>query len=63
VMEAGGFDYSRANLEAVRVIRNEKGRLEHYILDLRAVLEGREPRLFYLKPSDILYVPEKFNWF
>jgi polysaccharide export outer membrane protein len=63
IMEAGGFDAARANLEAVRVIRNEAGTMKHYTLNLRAVLTGRETKPFYLKPSDIVVVPEKFNWF
>lgn len=63
IMEAGGFDQTRANLEAVRVIRNEGGAMKHYTLNLRAVLAGKETKPFYLKPSDIVVVPEKFNWF
>ncbi len=63
IMEAGGFDAARANLEAVRVIRNEAGTMKHYTLNLRAVLTGKETKPFYLKPSDIVVVPEKFNWF
>ncbi len=63
IMEAGGFDQARANLEAVRVIRNEADGMKHYTLNLRAVLAGKETKPFYLKPSDIVVVPEKFNWF
>jgi hypothetical protein len=25
--------------------------------------QGQEPEQFALKPADIIYVPEKFNWF
>jgi polysaccharide export outer membrane protein len=63
IMEAGGFDYAKANLKAVRVIRQEEGRVKNYSINLRLVLEGQQTELFYLKPSDIVYVPERFSWF
>ena len=63
IMEAGGFDNAKANIEAIVVIRNEGGKTRNYILNLRLVLEGKQSEPFYLKPSDIVYVPEKFSWF
>lgn len=63
VMEAGGFNYTTANLKDVRVIRNENGVMKKYSLNLKLVLEGRESRPFYLQPSDIVYVPERFSFF
>lgn len=63
VMEAGGFDYTRANLKSVKVLRNINGQIEHFKLNLANVLQGDETETFYLRPQDILYVPEKFNWF
>ena len=63
IMEAGGFDYTKANLKAVRVIRHEKDRVENYTLNLKLVLEGKAHKSFYLKPSDIVFVPERFSWF
>jgi polysaccharide biosynthesis/export protein len=63
IMEAGGFDYAKANLKAVRVIRHENGRTEHHTLNLKGVLQGDESEQFDLKPSDIIYVPERFSWF
>jgi polysaccharide export outer membrane protein len=63
IMEAGGFDYTRANLKAVRVLRNNKGRVDNIKLNLKRILEGVDTEPFYLKPSDIIYVPEKFSWF
>jgi polysaccharide biosynthesis/export protein len=63
IMEAGGFDYGKANLKSIRVLRTQDGRTEHYTLNLKKVLNGQEPEQFALKPSDIIYVPEKFNWF
>jgi len=64
IMESGGPDYSKANLKDVTVIRQEKnGRSRNYRLNLRDVLDGKRAETFYLKPSDIIYVREKFNWF
>lgn len=63
IMEAGGFDYTKANLKGVRVIRNENGQTQHYTLNLKHVLQGRESDQFKLKPGDIVYVPERFSWF
>jgi polysaccharide biosynthesis/export protein len=59
VMEAGGFDNAKANMRRVVILRNEEGQLKHYILDLKCVLDGKCKQLFYLRPSDIVYVPEK----
>src|SRR6266568_2269398 len=55
IMEAGGFDYTKANLKAVRVIRHEGGRTEHFKLDLKGVLQGEQNDPFNLKPADIIY--------
>ena len=59
VMEAGGFDNAKANMRRVVVLRNEEGQLKHYTLNLKRVLDGKSKQLFYLRPSDIVYVPEK----
>lgn len=63
IMEAGGFDYTKANLKGVRVIRHNKDKVEHFDLNLKRVMNGDASDTFYLKPSDIIYVPQKFNWF
>ena len=63
IMEAGGFDYTRANLKAVRVLRTQNDRTDHYTLNLKKVLQGEESEQFHLKPADIIYVPEKFTLF
>jgi polysaccharide export outer membrane protein len=60
VMEAGGFDNAKANMKRVVVLRNEEGQpLKHYILNLKRVLDGKSNQLFYLRPYDIVYIPEK----
>jgi polysaccharide biosynthesis/export protein len=63
IMEAGGFNLATANLKAVKVIRNESGVMKNYILNLKAVLDGKSDQPFYLKPSDIVFVPERFQMF
>jgi polysaccharide export outer membrane protein len=63
IMEAGGFDYTKADLGHVRVVRTEKDGTKNYTLNLKQALEAKQSTPFYLKPSDIVYVPERFNWF
>ena len=62
-MEAGEFDQTKADLTSVQVIRQENGQTKNYRLNLKLVLKGKKNESFNLKPSDIIYVPEKFNWF
>lgn len=59
IMEAGGFSYDRAKSSAVTVLRTENGQQEHFTLDLRKALNGGDPTPFWLKPFDIVHVPEK----
>ena len=63
IMEAGGFDAAKANLKAVVVIRADKNGSTTFTLNLKKVMQGGEEKPFYLKPSDIVRVPEKFTWF
>jgi polysaccharide biosynthesis/export protein len=63
IMEAGGFDYANANLKKVTVIRHEGGQARNYTLNLKDTLKGVKSEPFYLKPSDIVYVPVRFSWF
>ncbi len=63
IMDAGGFDFSRANLRHVHVIRRENDSSQSYVINLKAVLNGDDKNDFFLQPDDIVYVPEKFSWF
>jgi polysaccharide export outer membrane protein len=63
VMEAGGFDYTKANTKDVQVIRYEDGREHTYNLNLKAMMDGKPTEQFFLKPYDIVHVPERFSWF
>ena len=62
-MNAGGFDTSRANMQAVTIIREENGQTRNYTVNLQLILEGKSSTPFYLKRSDTVFVPEKFSWF
>jgi polysaccharide export outer membrane protein len=59
IMEAGGFDLTRANMKGVVVVREEEGRLKHHVLNLKLVFDGKSKQVFYVRPSDIIFVPEK----
>ena len=63
VMEAGGPDYTKADLKRVVVVRQTADHSEKFTLNLKQVMEGKGGEPFYLKPSDAVYVPEKFQWF
>lgn len=63
IMEAGGFDNAKADLKAVKVIRQEESGTKNYTLNLKQVLDGKSTERFFVKRSDIIFVPEKFSWF
>ena len=63
IMEAGGFDYAKANQKEVMIIRHENGQIEHFKLNLKKVMDGQQSEPFNLKPFDIVKVPERFAWF
>lgn len=63
IMEAGGFDYTKANARDVIVVRQEKDRTVRFKLNLKKVLAGSEGQPFYLEPYDIVFVPERFTWY
>ena len=63
IMEAGGFDNEKADLEAVVVIRQVPGGTKNYTLNLKKIIDGKSSEAFYLRPYDIVFVKEKFTWF
>jgi polysaccharide biosynthesis/export protein len=63
ILESGGFDYGRANTKSVRILRNQEGTMQPFTIDLKSVMSGSRNQVFFLKPYDIVYVPEKFSWF
>jgi polysaccharide biosynthesis/export protein len=63
IVESGGFE-PNANLKAVRIIRTlEDNKTKKYVVNLKGVVTGGPIDIFYLQPSDIVYVPEKITWF
>ena len=63
IMEAGGFDTTKANLKAVVVVRQGAEGTTKYKLNLDEAMKGAKQKPFILQPSDIVFVPEKFTWF
>lgn len=62
IMEAGGFDLTRAKPSSVSVLRIMNGQQMRYRLDLKAALRDGDVQPFHLQPFDIIHVPEKtFN--
>jgi len=62
IMEGGGYDRTKANLKKVKVTRQEGGGFKLYTVNVEKQLKGQAPP-FYLKPSDVVDVPEKFTIF
>ena len=65
IMESGGFDLSRAKLNKIKIIRgeNKQGQTKTFTINLEGFLNGTPIDLFYLEPSDIVYIPSKIQWF
>ncbi len=63
VMEAGGPDFTKANLKEVSVLRQEPGHVKKFVLNLKDILSGKSNEQFYLKNGDIIYIREKFSVF
>ena len=63
IVEAGGFDMKRANLQKIQIVRQDKGVQRTFTLDLDFDLSAPKSRPFHLRPSDIVVVPEKFIFF
>ena len=54
---------SEADLKKVKVLRQIDGKSMSYQVDVKATIDGANVKQFFLKPSDIVVVPEKFTWF
>jgi polysaccharide export outer membrane protein len=59
IMEAGGPSPS-ANLKKVTVIRQEGDKRTTHKLNMKDVLAGKKKNVFYIQPSDIITIPDKF---
>lgn len=62
VMEAGGFA-PNADKKHVRIVREINGQVQKFDFNLKAVINGSQNETFFLQPSDMIFVPEKFTWF
>ena len=58
IMECGGFAANDAEVRNVVVIRHQDGKRYGYCVNLEPALQGEEGNAFYLKPFDIVYVPQ-----
>jgi len=64
IVEAGGFIEGRANLKKVRIVRLEKdGTTRTLIVDLQSALSGKVSDAVYVRPSDVINVPERFSFY
>ena len=66
IMEAGGFDMKKANMKKVTIIRhNETEPIQYsrYQINFEEIFNGSSPEAFKLQPNDVIYVPERFEWF
>jgi polysaccharide export outer membrane protein len=57
IIQAGGFDFWRAEVRNVVIIRHKDNKRYGCALDFSGALEGKEAQPFYLEPLDIVYVP------
>lgn len=57
VMEGGGFT-KFANPKQVIVVRNQGGRTQRYVLDLKQALYGVDNNPFYVRAYDVIYVSQ-----
>ena len=60
ISEAGGFDPIKADKKKVRVLRTVDGKIKITVLNLDAVLRGKDSTRYMLEPGDILEVPERW---
>ncbi len=64
VVEAGGFAEGRADLKNVKVVRQQPDKTTRtFILNLQKSLRGEAAEPFFLRPSDVVYVPERFAFY
>lgn len=64
IAEAGGALPGSADLRRVKVVRKrDDGTTTTYVRNLKAALSGDDAEQFYLRPSDVVYVPERFSFY
>jgi polysaccharide export outer membrane protein len=55
--QAGGFKMETANVRQVVVVRSRNGKHYGTAINFRDALDGKEVEPFYLRPSDVVWVP------
>ena len=60
IMEAGGFLPVGSDPRKIHLIRIENGHYTTHMLDLSMAMKGHPTNALYLKPKDVIYVPESF---
>lgn len=64
IVEAGGFIEGRADMRNVRIVRLEKdGTTRTIVVNLKAALSGQSTEAVYVRPSDVINVPERFSFY
>jgi len=58
IIQAGGLNLTQAEARNIVVIRHEGDQRYGYAVDLEPALQGSESPPFYLRPKDIVYVPQ-----
>jgi polysaccharide export outer membrane protein len=58
ISQAGGFKMDTAATDSVVVIRSRNGKHYGTILNCKEILEGKATKPFYLRPSDVVFVPQ-----
>jgi polysaccharide export outer membrane protein len=58
ISQSGGFKTDTAAVQNVVIIRNRNGKQYGTLLNFQKALSGEEVNPFYLRPGDIVYVPQ-----
>ncbi len=62
IMLAGGIDTTNASYQNVVIVRYEDGKWNRQQINLEEVLRGSKTTPTFLKPLDIVYVPERISY-
>jgi len=63
IMEAGGFDNTRADPKDVLIVRIEDGRTKTFKVNVKDIIDGVQSDPIFLRPSDGVFVKERFSIF
>ncbi|MGE4181299.1 MAG: polysaccharide biosynthesis/export family protein [Limisphaerales bacterium] len=64
IVEAGGFIEGRADMKHVAVVRLDKdGTTRTLVVNLKDALSGKSTEALFVRPSDVINVPERFSFY